>query len=304
MKIAAVIPTKNRIIDLCLAVGSITKQTRLPDILVVIDQSDSDAGVDAVENLIQQAPKIKLQYVWDRKISGLVAAKAESIPHCACDIVCFLEDDVILEPDYFKQMELGFESNTNMVGCCGIVTNPPALPVAYKQFFHLFHRGIFADKRIDAHADNGVKPTHMVESDKLSGGISAWRREVFEKVAFDVENGFHLLEDIEFSTRVARFYGTRFALCINPLVRLEHNFSPINREFLGYRQKRKIAEYILYYRKRRQWQGATFSICWLMIGLFLEALYQSASARSISVISGFFVGLREGVTKKMSSPLA
>ena len=54
----------------------------------------------------------------------------------------------------------------------------------------------------------------LIPSDYISGGLSAYRREVFEAVPFDVENGFFALEDIDFSTRVARAYGSR--LYINP----------------------------------------------------------------------------------------
>jgi GT2 family glycosyltransferase len=131
----------------------------------------------------------------------------------------------------------------------------------------------------------------------LSGGLSAWRREVFKVVPFDVLNGFHMFEDIDFSTRVARHFGAR--LYINPNARLEHHCSPINREILGPRQRRKLTECIVYYKKRRDWPGATFALPWLLLGMLMEAVLQSYSARSLGPLQGYFSGLRDGFTKKV-----
>ena len=138
----------------------------------------------------------------------------------------------------------------------------------------------------------------MIACIMLSGGLSAWRREVFSVVSFDVANGFHMLEDIDFSTRVARHYGAR--LYINPNARLEHHCSPVNREILAPRQRRKLIEYIVYYKKRRNWPGATFALPWLLLGLFFEAMFQALSSRSFSILRGYFAGMRAGFARVVS----
>ena len=106
-----------------------------------------------------------------------------------------------------------------------------------------------------------------------------------------------MYEDVDFSTRVVSQLGRR--LFINPKARLAHYCSPINRDFLGARQRRKLIECITYYKKRSKWKGANISFLWLLIGLFLEAIYQSFSARSVEVLKGFFSGLVEGFRKKI-----
>ena len=80
----------------------------------------------------------------------------------------------------------------------------------------------------------------MIRCDVLSGGLSCWRRRLFEVVEFDTTNGFFMLEDIEFSTRVVRAMGHH--LYINPQARLEHHCSPVNRDRHGTRQRRKMIE--------------------------------------------------------------
>ena len=244
-KLTAVIPTKNRPNDLIKAIISILNQTRLPDELIVVDQSSSNESCLLINSLLSRNRCIQLVYIHDTHISGLVDAKRVATARAGGDIVCFLEDDVILEADYIEQMELGFINYPAMVGCCGIVTNPPKQVFLYELLFHIFHRGIFMDKRVGLYGRFNGRNHKYILSDMLSGGLSAWRREVFDVISFDIDNNFHMLEDIDFSTRVAQIFPMQ--LFINPNACLAHNFSPINRETLGPRQRRKLTECIVYY---------------------------------------------------------
>lgn len=298
IKLTSVIPTKNRPSDLIKAVTSILAQTRLPDELIIVDQSPDNDSRHMVEVFVTDQGFNKLIYIHDAAISGLVDAKRVASERATGDIVCFLEDDVILAPFFIEQILFGFETQNDMIGCCGVVTNLPRQQRAYEFLFHLFHRGIFRDIRVGLYGRLNGFAHKLIASDKLSGGLSAWRREVFAAVPFDVANGFHMLEDIDFSTRVAKHYGSR--LYINPNARLEHHSSPFNREVLAPRQRRKLIEYIIYYKKRRDWPGATFALPWLLLGLFVESLFQAFSSRSVGCIRGFFSGVRQGFARKIT----
>lgn len=297
MLITAVIPTRNRPDDLGKAVASVRAQLRPPDEFIIVDQSPGDESRILVEALMSGEERIRLVYVHDPRIAGLVEAKRFAADRAAGDIVCFLEDDVILEPDYIRQIEQGFADRPDMMGCCGIVTNPPPQPVGYEFLFHLFHRGIFKDARVGLYGRFDGLGHDMIASDVLSGGLSAWRREVFPAVPFDVANGFFMLEDMEFSTRAARHFGPR--LYINPNARLEHHWSPANREVLAPRQRRKLTEFIAYYKKRRDLPGATMALLWLLPGLLLEAAFQSLRAHTFGPLRGYFAGLRDGLRKRI-----
>jgi GT2 family glycosyltransferase len=297
MKLTAVIPTRNRPKDLAKAVISIRTQTRPPDELIIIDQSAGSESKIQVELLVRESPSIELVYVHDDCISGLVEAKKVGAGLAKGDIICFLEDDVILEPEYLKEIEEGFETRPSMIGCCGVISNLPNHPFGYEFIFHLFHRGIFKDHRVGLSFQINGHRHDLIPSNMLSGGVSAWRRDVFSVIYFDVINGFHMLEDIDFSTRVADHYGER--LFINPNARLAHYSSPLNREILGARQRRKLTEYILFYKKRCEHPWAAFYLFWLLVGLFIEAVFQSIALRSFDVLRGFFSGIREGFTRKI-----
>jgi GT2 family glycosyltransferase len=295
--LTVIIPTLNRPSELINAINSLCAQSRLPCELIIVDQSVDDLSCRAVNITLSKFKQIKLTYIHDSKISGLVDAKRVGVNHTAADIVCFLEDDVVLETDYLKQIELAF-IKSNMIGCSGVITNPPKVHFLYKFLFVIFHRGIFKDKRVGVHKNYRGYGNRLIESDMLSGGVSAWRREVFNSVEFDVANDFHMFEDIDFSTRVARHYGNR--LFINPNARLAHYCSPINRDVLDTKQRRKVRECFTYYKKRKDWPNAAISFYWLLLGMLLESIFQSFSCLSFKPIQGYLLGLRDGYEKKIS----
>ncbi len=299
MTITAVIPTRNRPQDLIKAVSSILDQTRLPDELLIIDQSSDSQSFDTVQALMAGKPAVALVYVHESKISGLVEAKRVAAGIARGDIVCFLEDDVVLESEFLEQIRVGFECYPSMLGCCGVVTNPPNQSYFYNVLFHLFHRGIYRDKRQGIYGQNRGDNYPLIESDHISGGLSAWRREVFDTVRFDTANDFFMLEDMEFSTRAAAELGNHFF--INPNARLEHHASPVNRARLPARQRRKMREYIVFYKKRKTWPMAAFSLAWLMLGLFMESLFQTLRYLSPSLSVNYFAGIFDGVRWKLKT---
>lgn len=297
--LTTIIPTRNRPKDLSRAVKSLCVQSKFPDELIIVDQSLDDLSFRAVNIIMSKYKQIKLIYIHDSRILGLVDAKRVAVKHASGDIVCFLEDDIILEPDYLKQIENGFNLKPDMIGCSGVITNPPKNSYVYKFLFVIFHRGIFKDKRIVVNRNFSRPDNDLIESDMLSGGLSAWRREVFDKIEFDILNDFHMFEDIDFSTRVANHFGNR--LFINPNARLAHYFSPINRDVLDKKQRRKVKECFTFYKKRKDWPHAAISFYWLLLGMLLEAIFQSFSCFSFKPIQGYLLGFRDGYTKKIFS---
>src|SRR3989304_540905 len=111
MLISAVIPTKNRPCDLANAVLSILTQSRPPAEMLVIDQRPDDESQRRVDALFAPARRTTLVYVHDPRIAGLVAAKQAAVARARGDIVCFLEDDVVLETGYLLNIERGFVEN-------------------------------------------------------------------------------------------------------------------------------------------------------------------------------------------------
>lgn len=293
MKLTAVIPTRNRPVDLAKAVASVRGQTRLPDELIVVDQSPGDESRRAVETLLAGGGPMRLDYVHDTAITGLVDAKRVAAGRAGGEVVCFLEDDIVLEPDYFEQIERGFAEQPGMLGCCGVVTNLPPLPAFYVGLFRLFHRGMFTDRRVGIHGFAKGRGQALIASDYLSGGLSAYRREVFAAVPFDTANALFMTEDIDFSTRAVRHFGARFF--INPNARLAHYMSPVNRAAVGARQRRKAREFFVFYKKRRAGPADDLAFAWLLCGLAIEAGFAALRYRRPAALGGFALGVLDGL---------
>ena len=166
MTLAAIIPTKNRPEDLLEAVKSIVNQLRQPDQLIIIDQSETSASFDLITSKIAFPEKIKLEYVRDTSIKGLVEAKAASLNFVKTDIVCFFEDDIVLESDYILEIERVFHENQQMLGCSGIITNATSGNKFYRFQDVLIFRSV--RKKLIQIVNDKDKPdivllTHMVD---------------------------------------------------------------------------------------------------------------------------------------------
>jgi len=171
VKITAVIPTRNRPGDLGKAVASVRAQVRPPDEFIIVDQSPGSESRDLVASLMEGEARIRLVYIHDPRITGLVDAKGVAVERSSGDIICFLKEDVILESEYLERIEQGFDEHSAMLGCCGIVTNPPRQPFGYEWAFHLFHRGIYRDIRVGIYGRIAGVGHGLIRSDVLSGGL-------------------------------------------------------------------------------------------------------------------------------------
>ncbi len=297
--IAAVIPTRNRPVDLGKAVVSINAQRRLPETLIIVDQSEGNESADSIRALFDDQSPVKLIYVHDPEISGLVEAKKVASEIADSDIVCFLEDDVVLEDGYIGSIETGFQANGEMLGCSGVITNQPYQSGFYRVMHGIFFRGIFKDPRVQIFGQKHdvAGDELLIPCDVLSGGLSAWRRQVLLEIPFDVANGFFMFEDMEYSTRVVKAYGHR--LYINPSARLEHHMAAANRDPHGYRQRRKLKEVVLFYKKRSDWPGARTGLFCALLWWLAEANFRSVRGFTPGPLIGYCRGIADGISTKL-----
>lgn len=297
MNISIAIPTKNRPELLLEAVRSIIRQDRRPNQLIIIDQSECETGKVLVQQELDQFKDIELIYVLDSSINGLVEAKNESLKYATGDIIGFLDDDIILENDYFLVIERSFTSKPDVIGICGIPTNYPVRGFWRRFFFSVFHRGIFKDIRGRVYDGNMGKDGELVPSAMLSGG-AMWRSDVFSLVQFDLHNDLHVTEDIDFSNRVVDRFGLN--LYVNPLAKLVHHRSPMNRASLGPSQHRKLTEFFTFFKKRQRSPIVLMCFVWLLVGFLFEAFFQSYSNKTLTPLLGFFTGVRRGYQKNLA----
>jgi len=298
-KISVVIPTLKRPVSLVHAVTSVLEQKYLPDELIIVDQSVDKQSYIAIERLYKNFDVTpKLIYLHEPEVSGLTEAKQRGVEVAKGDIISFLEDDVVLHQQYLENSMSVFKSNHKVMGCCGVISNVYS-GILYEYLFKLFHRGIFYDSRLNIGKNRDCQGLgELLPSRYLSGGISCYRKEVFEKVKFDTVNDFFMLEDIDFSTRAADFFGDE-CFFISTNMCLEHHMSQINRMQLKERWQRKLREYITFYKKHSNKRWSSVSLIWLLIGMFGASFVSSVLSKNIGPLVGTMIGFYDGIRKKI-----
>src|SRR5438105_589002 len=102
-KVSVIIPTKNRTEDLACTLDGLLHQTRRPDEIVIVDQSSSP------NSELMRFP-IPLVYIYAPEVSGAAVARNVAMDHATGDIWLFLDDDVILEPQYVEEIVAAYSS--------------------------------------------------------------------------------------------------------------------------------------------------------------------------------------------------
>jgi GT2 family glycosyltransferase len=297
MKLTVVIPTKNRENDLVALVDSLMLQSRLPDELIIVDQSDTPDSRNNITGKWTTALSSDLVYILDPSIKGLVDAKRVGSEKAKNEIVCFLDDDLILDPHFLREIVKPFVQDPSLRGSSGVFINFPKTSKLYKIMYSLFHKGIFSDPRPAVFKEYRGYSNGLVETSVLWGGITAWRSEVLAQVPFDTHNSLFMMEDFDYSRKIRETLEN--GLFINPNARAIHNHSVTNRASEADQEKRKIFEYISYYKKSKHNTLSYVHLAWLLLGLFLHVTFKSLQDGNISLIKAYLSGIKRG---KISQP--
>jgi glycosyltransferase involved in cell wall biosynthesis len=279
MKFSVVIPTKNRINDLKKIISSILIQNKKPYELLIVDQSDKN-NFSILKTIIQN--KVKLKYFHKKNIQSLTEAKNFSLSHIKNDIIFFLEDDVILKKNYFKFLLEVFDKRKSILGVCGVLINERKINYFSRLYNFFFLNGIFQDIRPSLW--NNRSTIKFIYSNKISGGISAWRKNVFKKISFDKKNKLHLFEDVDFSVRVNKIWP--HSTGIVTLAKVVHKWSPINRSKDFKLVELKIIEAYKFCKKNSS-KKINLELFIYIFGIFLSCLLKSILLLNLSFIKIF-----------------
>ena len=292
MTFSFVIPTKNRPTELATVFEAILAQKRLPDQVIIIDQSSPDKVIK--EQLAPLAKKVNLtlNYIHDENIKGLVHAKAASIQYNQCDYISFFDDDIVHEPNYLAAIEEVIIAHPVMIGFNGVILNAPKEGLLKRLIFRFTHFGLYKDNRQSVIRSLKKATTQPQSVDALSGGLSTWKKEVFEKVSFDTKNKFHAYEDKEFSIRIERAFPKQ--MFIVPQAILYHYHAAGNRQSLLRRTQNDVVEVWKLFKKNGNynWLGLDFIV--LLFGLLINALILSLKHLNIYFFLHYLRGFNQG----------
>jgi GT2 family glycosyltransferase len=178
-----------------------------------------------------------VECVYTRKsVPGVTESRNKAAEMACGDILVFLEDDVVLFKDYIERLLDTFAEYGDAIGGVGGIIENDYAP-SLKQFverviFLPFGLTGFREGRIlrsgfaTEYGSTGRRMHGVQEVDFLLGGVSAYRRQVFEEFRFSnryrSKSGYGQGEDKEFSFRVSR----KYRLVVNPEARLYHYPAP------------------------------------------------------------------------------
>lgn len=286
-----VIPTKNRVADLCQAIDSMLGQTVPPYEIVIVDSSKS-SELNTILKKRFSTTSVLIKYLHTK--SSLTEARNIGVQHSAGDLLFFFDDDVILERNYIEQAINIFmnDRKAEIGGAMGDITNlhrdTTSLNALIRRLFFMDHfgDGKFLPSGLPTwvHGERKVMKTEF-----LSGCASAYRRRVLNEFVFDEElgrlSGYCYLEDADISYRISR----KYILMYTPLARLEHHPSSKARVETTLTTKQLVINHsYLFHKNMPKKLSTVFAFCLSLIGTLL--IY-GIWPRSGKGVAGWFQGI-------------
>ena len=292
--LSVIIPTKNRQSDLERTVKSVLRQSVLANQLVVVDQSDTNAGHARLQAQISGAAldgRVELLYIHNPAISGGAAARNRALEIAGCEVCLFLDDDVELETDFVEQLLQVYGDHAEAGGVSGVITNYAAPKWPHRAWRAIFARGPFHDERQWIYWNSGrLWNSPPIPVRKFGGGLMSFRAEIIRSLRFD-ENlqGVSDGEDIDFCMRVKK--GT--LLLMNPRARLAHLHSSSGRLADHWLRRTVRGNHYLYWRHWNNGLRNRACFFWLTGGYLLLAALGCARRASLEPWDAMWTGMKE-----------
>ncbi len=231
---------------------SLQSQTLQPDVIIIIDGSTNK---DTYELLNHRLDTRLTYFLVPPELRGLTKQRNFGISKVAkdIDVVCFLDDDVLLESDYFEQLIKTYSIYPEALGVGGYIQNEVVWSKANKSVTAITQfqfdgwvrnesvRFVLRKKlALDSDCPPGYMPQFghgrslsfippsgkIYRVEQLMGGVSSFRRSIFEEVKFsEYFEGYGLYEDADFTIRVSKI-GPLF---INTNAKINHYHEPLGR---------------------------------------------------------------------------
>ena len=124
MNISVVIPTFNREKYLFNCLNSILLQKKKPIEIIIVDNSKNNKAKNIYKDIKKKfkKKKINLFYFRNKENSGAIARNLGAFK-AKGDLIAFLDDDVILERNYYNEIHKVFLTNKDALGVQGIDTS-------------------------------------------------------------------------------------------------------------------------------------------------------------------------------------
>jgi GT2 family glycosyltransferase len=301
LTVSVVVPTKNRPRLLAEAVRALLAQTATLAELIVVDQSDDDAGRRRVTALVAAVPgarRPRLVYVLDRSINGAAAARNAGFDRATGDIVVCCDDDVLPEPTVVESLLTHYLVAPEFAALAPVITNyepPSRLRRLYRDVFCL---GPFRDERQPVYWFWRQYPRPArVPVRMFTGAMMSFRRSALDGLRHDARyKGASVGEDIDLCWGLWR-RGARLAIVTD--AQIVHNRAP---RPASRPEEAQIASWGFLYQKHLPKTLATrAAFAWYVTGVVVSALFASIMERTLAPLRSAAAGVRSVWTNHADS---
>ncbi len=233
MKFSLIICTYKRPQALLTLLKSVKSQTLYPNEILIVDGTPDDN----TKSMLDQYSFSNLTYFKvEERDRGLTKQRNYGIARVneISDVVCFLDDDTVLESEYFYEIINVFKNNSGVTGVGGVSINEnrwvkkkEKVRYSKKDYFQLNDFVIKEASRnkmrnyfgLQSDRMPGIMPEYShgrtcgypldgenYEVDLLIGMSMSFRKEVIDRITFSTYfEGYGLYEDADFSIRALKF---------------------------------------------------------------------------------------------------
>ncbi|WP_396601576.1 glycosyltransferase family 2 protein [Algibacter sp. R77976] len=224
--------------------NSVNKQTLYPNEIIIVDGSLDDSTSIVLKN--NTIKNLKYELV-DSDNRGLTKQRNFSLNRIGADIdiICFLDDDIILEEDYFQNLIRTYKIKKDALAVGGYIKNEvlwkkETEPRSDNKFYfdgwmRIEPSRFMLRRKFNLEPDTppGYLPTFahgrsigflppsgkIYQVEQIMGGVSSYKKEVFNQLSFSTYfEGYGLYEDADFSLRLAK----TGKLYVNTAAQLNH----------------------------------------------------------------------------------
>ncbi len=261
-----VICTYNRPNKIKKSLKKILENSLSPKKIIIIDQNKDRKTSNIAKFIFKKYNFKKFKLIKNLKHIGLTKSKNLSLRFVKTKYVFFIDDDIILQKDFLKNI-IKVISNKKAHGVCGVLTN-------YKNkkinnfFYHLMNHGAFKDNRyyFQNYKKFIKKKIYYKKINSLPGGITCFDTAIFRRLKFDEKYITHNYEDVDFCLRLKK---------IIPKYKFYISFNSSSIDLLDKSQKENIILRIKFmYRLFLKNRSINFSIVFILsfLGLLISNL--------------------------------
>lgn len=269
MIISIIIPTINRHDKLSNLLIDLINQFNNKFEIIIIDQSKYKYSSKLLNEKF-------IKYIYNPNIKNLSDAKNSGIIYSKGEYIGFLDDDIKLSENFIERLFTSIDK-LNAFVISGIEDEAYNKSLFIYLMKKLFYTGLFFDERI---LYSNKKYNEFIITNKIFGGCSFFKKEIFDKISFRKNSPFFINEDTDFSLLLKNITNEKFYIDTDlKYIHLSDTKKFDQKNLNSDKIIKKIIQNIfttkLLYKFHKRDIFDFFSLIWLLIGYLLVSVYLS-----------------------------